>query len=150
MSAGVAAVTALDNAAFELCKKGHYTRSLEKSRAAVVAAQALGLTDCLIYTCMQLDEINALALHGQAPGVPADEKRKSQAASLVILHSVIELLKRRKAAGTLLEGACRPEEVAFNAAPKHLRRNGRRRCHASAAPSAYRRWRAPPPGAHRA
>lgn len=116
MSAGVAAVTALDNAAFELCKKGHYTRSLEKSRAAVVAAQALGFTDCLIYTCMQLDEINALALHGHAPGVPADEKRKSQAASLVILHSVIELLKRRKAAGTLLEGACRPEEVAFNTA----------------------------------
>jgi hypothetical protein len=112
---GVAAVTVLDNAAFELCKKGHYTRSLEKCRAAVVAAQALGFTDCLITACMQLDEINALTLHGRAPGVPADEEPKSKAASIVLLHSVIELLKRRKAAGTLLEGACRPEEVAFNA-----------------------------------
>ena len=113
----LAAITALDNKAHELRKKGKYTRALEKRREAVAAAQALGLEDCLITATLQVEEVDDLLYHMQSPALSSTEKCAALWGAAALLNAaVVPPLTRRKAAGTLLAGACLPVEVAWNAA----------------------------------
>jgi hypothetical protein len=114
-AAALAAVTALSIKANELRGKGHYARAAEKFAASAAAAQALGISDCLITASLQLEEASCLLGHSGTAGVPpADAAAAQQRAFRTLLPLAASTLDRRRAAGTLLVGACRPAEVAWD------------------------------------
>jgi hypothetical protein len=119
----VARVAALDDTAFKYHSKAHFARAAEKYGAACDAAQALGFADCLITAHLQLDEATARHAHAASPGVPPAEAHAALQRTVALLRAATLAVRRRKAAGTLLPGACRPHEVAWYAA---------RRCHRAA------------------
>ena len=100
--------------------KGHYARAAEKfSRAAEEAQKTLLVPDCLVTYTLRYEQLNALLSHATAPTVdPADVDDALREACLRLLPSVMAVLERRKAAGTLLPGSCRPVEERFQMAVK--------------------------------
>ena len=108
------AVTALTNKGNELMYKSHFARSAEKFGAAADAAQALGHADCLITANLRAHAANMLLSSTQAPGVSLDDKVAIFLRIPPLLRSAIPMLLRRKAAGTLMAGACRPHEVEWS------------------------------------
>ena len=126
--AALAAVCALDAKAVALVRKQHYARSAEKSRAAAEAAAALRVPDCLVTAMLQVDEAEATLCHEQcadaAPGTPREEGRGSPFHRVLQLTlTAAETVQRRRAARTLLPGACTPVEEAWHAARRRLRLN---------------------------
>ena len=111
--AELAAITALDNKACELSRKDHHARCSEKRAAAVAAAQALGFEDCLITAHLQTSLVNAWVTEALAPGAAEAHTRIGMERATLLLRDVFPTLQRRKAAGTLFAGACRPIEVAW-------------------------------------
>ena len=110
----LAANVALDNKGLELWHKGHYARASEKHREAVVVAEALGYEDCLITALLQLHEAASLFANAQAANVAPEAGRAGLSRAVELVIAAMSVLDRRKAAGTLLEGKCRPVEVAWN------------------------------------
>jgi hypothetical protein len=110
------AVVALTTKAQELEHKGHFARACEKWGAAITAAQALQplSPDCLIVASLQLKQASArnasvrLQPFATMCDAMAENVQQQAAAAATVL--------RRQAAHTLLEGACRPWEVAWAAA----------------------------------
>jgi hypothetical protein len=108
-------VVALVNKATTLESRGHWARAAEIY--AVTAAQALQQPDCVIVAHLQALHANALLGHATTAGVPeARRVELLRSAFLELLPAAMASLERRKAAGTLLAGACRPHEVAWHAA----------------------------------
>jgi hypothetical protein len=113
----VSRVVALSNKAATLASKGQYARTAEIHAEAVTAAQALHQPDCLIVAHLQAAHADALLAHANTAGVPAARRAElMRFAFLELLPAAMASLQRRMAAGTLLAGACRPYEVAWNAA----------------------------------
>ena len=108
----ISTVVSLFNRSRDLEFRGHVARAAELRSRTLAAAQALGAEDCLIVAQVQLEMANTLALPKKNPATTGDEE-----------HFVFQLSKfwfeispvvlRRKAAGTLVAGACRPSEVAW-------------------------------------
>jgi len=105
-------VVALTCKAFTLQEKGHYAGALEKSAAAIAAAQELAQEDCLVVAQLQIMHIGSLIGYAQTPGVAAEAASAADENRFLRLLAIINTLERRRAAGTLLAGACRswPEE----------------------------------------
>jgi hypothetical protein len=113
----VSRVVALANKAVTLESRGHWARAAEIQAEAVAAAQALHQPDCIIVADMQASQANALLGHTETAGVTeARRVELLRSAFLEVLPPAMASLERRKAAGTLLAGACRPHEVAWGAA----------------------------------
>jgi hypothetical protein len=113
----VSRVVALTNKALTLKSRGHFARAAEIYAEAVASAKSLHQPDCLIVAHLQAAHAATLLMHAQTAGVPEArcvELRRS--ALLELLPAAMASLERRKAAGTLLPGACRPYEVAWCAA----------------------------------
>jgi hypothetical protein len=116
-------VLALANKGHELLMgKGHYARAAEKFRLATEEAEkALPGPDSLVTCLLRHDQLAALMRHATSSAArPADADDAVREAGLRLLPSVMAALDRRKAAGTLLPGSCRPEEEAYQmAAARH-------------------------------
>jgi hypothetical protein len=114
----VSRAVALTNKAVTLESRGHWARAGEIYYAeAVTAAQTLQQPDCVIVAHLQALHANALFGHAHTAGVPeAHRTALRRSALLELLPAAMASLERRKAAGTLLPGACRPYEVAWCAA----------------------------------
>ena len=127
-TADLSRVIALAHKGSELRLKGHYARSAEKFKlAAEEAEQALLFPDSLVTCSLRYDQLNALLRHALSPAVTrADADDAVREAFLRLQPSVMAVLERRKAAGTLLPGSCRPVEEAFHMALKRreLEREG--------------------------
>jgi hypothetical protein len=109
----LASVTALSRKAAVLSRTGHFARAAEKYAAAATAAQSLAQPDCLIVAYLQLEETTALYLHARECQTLADAAAAFERVYCILLPSMMAPLQRRKAAGTLLPGACRAREAAF-------------------------------------
>ncbi len=98
--------------AFELQEKGHYVRAVEKSAAAIAAAQELAQEDCLVVAQLQLMKRTMLRGYEESPGVAAEAASAAKEHGFELLLAAFATLERRKAADTLLAGKCRrwPEE----------------------------------------
>ena len=108
-------VIALARKGEELGMKGHDARAAEKFRlAAEEAEKVLPDPDCLVTCALRHEQISALLHHATASAVkPADADDAVREAFLRLLPPVMAALERRKAAGTLLPGSCRPVEEAY-------------------------------------
>jgi hypothetical protein len=108
----LAKVVSLSAKAYELHCKAHWERCLEKWRAALAAAEALGAEDCLLVAGFKTELARAISdLEAAHKNFPF-----SQAVCLEILdlHAAsATILRRRRAAGTLMAGKCRPIEVQW-------------------------------------
>jgi hypothetical protein len=95
--------------------KGHFARAAEKhGRAAAAAAQELAAEDCLVVAYQRAAQAEALMYHSSAPTLTAAEVAEARETVVsVLLPQCMSTLMRRKAAGTLLPGSCRVEEVAW-------------------------------------
>jgi hypothetical protein len=109
----MASVTALSCKAALLSHNGHFVRSAEKYAAAVAAAQSLQQPDCLIVAFLQLEEVCKLSTHANACNTRADAAKAYERVYRVLLPGMMTALQWRKAAGTLLPGACRAREATF-------------------------------------
>jgi hypothetical protein len=110
----VSRVVTLTNQALTLTSKGHWARAAEKFAEAVAAAQALQQPDCVLVAYLQAAHAQAMLDHARMAGVPEARKVElRRSAFLEVLPAAMASLERRKAAGTLLAGACRPYEVAW-------------------------------------
>jgi hypothetical protein len=113
----VARAVALSNKAATLKSKGKFARAAEIYAEAVTAAQALLQPDCVIVAHLQALHATALFGHAYTAGVPeARGVHLMRLALQELLPPAMASLERRKAAGTLLAGACRPHELAWCAA----------------------------------
>jgi hypothetical protein len=127
-SPDISAVVALCNKSFDLDHVGHCARSHEYSRRALAAAEALGAQDCLIMAYLQLEDATQMidkkvkhdAGHGTAEALPPE------AAMVSLFFVAAATLQRRRAAGTLLAGVCRPAEVEWEYRIKKHRAEVRR------------------------
>ena len=117
-TADLSRVLALAHKGYELVRKGHDARAAEKlSRAAEEAEKELLRADSLVTCALRIQQLEAL-WHGAASLVtPGDVNGVLHKVFLGLL-SVMATLERRKAAGTLLPGSCRPEEEKFQLAVK--------------------------------
>ena len=118
-AAELARVNALEQQTYALKRKGHYARAAEKLGAAVRAAQALRIPDCLITAWLQAYQASFWVLHADVPGMANADGAYSalvQRTLNLTLGCAIPTLQRRRAAGTLLPGACQPLEEAWYAA----------------------------------
>ena len=123
-AADVAAVAALADKACELGRKGHVTRSIEVFDTALAAAQALGSADCLINASLLMEQAGMCLLLQQTPGIPKVDVDAEFKRAIHLLCTVIPTLERRKAAGTLLAGSCRPVEELYNSSRQSQRADG--------------------------
>ena len=117
----ISRVVELTNKAQRLVSEGHYGHAAAKYGAAIEAARALGPAageDCLIVTALMLRQAGELQMHAliteSLPDSDSDEVLRF--AFCTLLPAAQGALLRRKAAGTLLGGACRPHEVAWQVA----------------------------------
>jgi hypothetical protein len=119
-TADLSRVTPLAYKGFELALKGHFARAAEKfSRAAEEAERTLRFPDSLVTCALRFDQLDSLLRHATASAAePADADDVLHDAFLRLLPSVMAVLDRRKAAGTLLPGSCRPEEEIYQNAAK--------------------------------
>jgi hypothetical protein len=117
-SADLTRVIAVSHKCCELVTKGHYARAAEKySRAVEEAEKALPFPDCLVACSLRQQHLHALMRHATTPAAePAGAGDALREAFLHLLPSVMAVLERRKAAGTLLPGTCRPVEEAYHMA----------------------------------
>jgi hypothetical protein len=113
----VSRVAALSSKAVTLSTRGHFARAAEKYAEAVTAAQALHQPDCVVVAHLQAVRAGALVGHAHTAGVPyARRVELMRSAFLELLPAAMASLERRRTAGTLVPGACRPYEVAWLAA----------------------------------
>jgi len=114
-------IVALTSKAHELQMKGHFARAVEKSAAAIAAAQELAQEDCLVVTHLQLMQVSALKGYEVTPGIAADTVSAACEQGFQMLLTAIATLERRRAAGMLLAGACRswPEEEWYGQFLQH-------------------------------
>ena len=118
-SADFSRVIALSQKGAELVLKGHNARAAEKFRAAAEEAEKVLLApDCLVVSALRHEQLDALLGHATASVQPADADDALREVWSRLLPSVMEVLQRRKAAGTLLVGACRAVEVSWALAEK--------------------------------
>jgi hypothetical protein len=94
--------------------KGHFARAIENYGAALAAALALGNADCLIVAERQLVLADTWLLHADAPGVLQADANAALYKAFQLVCTAVTTLQRRKAAGTLLPGTCRPLEEAWH------------------------------------
>jgi hypothetical protein len=116
MAPNVPASIALYEKADGLKEKGRYAGAAEKLGCAVAAAaqELAGAEDCLAVALLRAVQAEALFCHSFAPMLPAAEQLEAlQTVVSVLLPQCVATLTRRKAAGTLLPGSCRPAEVAW-------------------------------------
>jgi hypothetical protein len=105
----LAMVVSLTVKAKELSEKGHFERCLEKWRAALVAVEAIGAEDCVLVAQFRTEVARVVferEFKREGPCV-------SQATILQLLDTYAAAaasLRRRRDAGTLLPGKCRPIE----------------------------------------
>ena len=119
-------VIALTNKGTELGLRGHHARAAEKFSLAAEEAErgpSAGGPDCLITAALRTDQIDALLGYSTASAAkPTDANDVLRKACFHLLPAVEDVLQRRKAAGTLLPGTCRSDEVAwFKAERRHCR-----------------------------
>jgi hypothetical protein len=113
----VSAVAALTNKALtQHVDRGAYARAAELYARAAAAAQALRARDCLVLTALQLAQADCWLLQCKAPSVAPAEAPSMVRAAMELLPTALATLTRRKAAGTLLCGACAPHEEAWEQA----------------------------------
>ena len=115
----VAEVAALGCKALTLITKSQFTRAAEKFGAAAEAAcNALGGGEhCLVAANARAFQVFCLFAHTYEPGVNAAERKALlQQVFHELLPPLMAVLESRRAAGTLLEGTCRPAEVAYSCA----------------------------------
>jgi hypothetical protein len=121
-TADLKSVLALEHKGDELRLKGHFARATEKFRlAAEEAEKALLFPDSLVPCALRVLQLDALLSYITASAAkPADADDALREAYVRLLPSVVAVLERRKAAGTLLPGSCRPVEEAYQmAAVRH-------------------------------
>jgi hypothetical protein len=117
---GLSVLLALDKKAFELCKKGHYARAAETYDAAVLEAQALGQTNCLITATLQLEAAGTWYTHAFAPGVLDADRDAALNRAALYLRLAHPVLVLRNAAGTLQPSKCRRGEEVWNKTRPHF------------------------------
>ena len=112
----VARVQAFAKKANELCDKGHLVRAAENYGRAAEAARAFG-ADNLVELRMRLRQGMMLGCFGTSPYVVADPgpgvRAAHRAESLALYSGALEVLERRRLAGTLQEGTCAAVEEAW-------------------------------------
>ena len=117
----IARVDSLYMKAEELCDKGHVLRAAENFGRAAAAAQALG-EDNLVTLFMQLRRSNMLGIFTTAEAATS-EARAVHAAyrveCIALISGAMEVLERRRAVSTLLEGKCAAQEEAWRAGQIH-------------------------------
>ena len=108
-------VIALSHKGNDLARKGHDARAAENfSRAAEEAEKTILSPDCLVLCMLRQEQIEALLRHATRPAAkPADADDAVREAVLRLQPSVMAVLERRMAAGTLLPGSCRPVEERY-------------------------------------
>ncbi len=101
--------------AADYADRGLLARAAEKFDAAAIAAAALlNAPDCLIVANLRMKQAKALLGHLQSQQIGREEQALAYAQiSMQLLPFGMEVLLRRRAAGTLAAGACRPVEVAY-------------------------------------
>ena len=110
----MAPVLALCAAALDLSSKGHLSRAADRWQQAVFAAQALGHPDCVVVAWCQLEAAQNELAQIAVQDAPAKEKNRLRFQRKVALTAtVLPALRRRRAAGTLVPGACREWEERF-------------------------------------
>ena len=110
-AAAFAEVLALSGKAQELYMKSHYERCTEKWRAALAAAEAIGAEDCVLVAAIRMEVARSLFACESA-----QLSSFSQAfvlKQLDVLGANAATLRRRRDAGTLMEGKCRPIETQW-------------------------------------
>ena len=104
-------VSKLSEKAFELHIKGHYERSTENWRAALAAAEAIGSEDCIVVAAIKAELGRSMSLAWNARG---ETLTPAWVQDLLELYSTsVAMLRRRRDAGTLMPGTCRPNEVEW-------------------------------------
>lgn len=112
-AAGLDTVISLTIKGKELVKKSHFERGVEKFRAALAAAEALGVEDCVI--------VATLMVKAARFSLIAENFRGVHVAQAFVLDAFaqyaasVAILRRRRHAGTLLEAMCRPYEMLWRA-----------------------------------
>jgi hypothetical protein len=119
-TADLSSVIALSLKGSELMLKGHHARAAEKFSSAVEEAEkALLFPDSLVTCSLRVHQLDALLGHATSSAAkPPDAEDAVREACVRLLPSVMAVLQRRKAAGTLLPGSCRPIEKAYHLAQK--------------------------------
>jgi hypothetical protein len=118
-TADLSRVLALTYKAYELVRIGHYARAAEKYRlAAEEAEKALPDPDCLVTCSLRQEQLHALLRHATSSVARPADADALREACLRLLPSAMAVLERRKAAGTLLPGSCRPAEETYSTAVK--------------------------------
>jgi hypothetical protein len=111
----VSTVVALSNKAFDFQYAGHRARAAEYFRRAQAAARASGAEDCLVIAILQLFESSEItaseSLQHEQQGLPGEAPRSPTVVAL--FFAAAATVQRRKAAGTLQVGCCRPAEVTW-------------------------------------
>ena len=108
---GMDAVIALTQKALELRQKMRPERSLEKWRAALAAAEALGEEDSIVVAALTTEVARSMFWIQH-------ERRAPLSRAFILEHCALNtvsasILQRRRDAGTLLDGTCRPSEVRW-------------------------------------
>jgi hypothetical protein len=116
MAPNVPASIALYEKADGLRDKGHYARAAEKLGSAVAAAaqELAGAEDCLVVAYLRAMQAETLICHSLTPALTAAGIHEArQTVMSVLLPQLVSMVTRRKAAGTLMPGSCRPAEVEW-------------------------------------
>jgi hypothetical protein len=107
-------VARLTQRAVELRHQSHHERATEKWRSALAAALRLDAPDCLVVASLRVEIASQLV--DIVEGLPtAQAKRALGQDALSQLALALATLRRRRDAGTLLHGTCRPAEEAWYA-----------------------------------
>jgi hypothetical protein len=109
----ISRVCALASSARELGEQGRAGRALQKYKDAYAAAQQLRQPDCMVMTLLHLSQAHYLGRLASAPDLLPAEAAVMRHDSSALLCAAMATLQRRKAARTLLPGACRAHEEAF-------------------------------------
>jgi hypothetical protein len=104
-------VVSLSLSANELYVNSHFERSAKKWRTALAAVEALGEEDCVLVARFTTELSQSLLLSECEQDVPFSQ---AFVLELLDLHAAsAATLRRRRDAGTLMEGKCRPYEVEW-------------------------------------
>jgi hypothetical protein len=102
--------------AMKLRYKSHNERAIEKWRLALAAALRVSAPDCLVVAALRVEIVSELVdVVAGAREAGGDAKRALVADAFSMLSLALATLRRRRDAGTLLHGACRPAEEAWYA-----------------------------------
>jgi hypothetical protein len=118
-TADLSRVLSLSRTGFDLSMKGHSARAAEKyALAAEEAEETLPVPDCLIACRLRQSQLHALLVYATCSAVEPPDVDDALREVILRLPSLMAVLDRRKAAGTLLPGSCRPVEEAYQTAAK--------------------------------